>query len=91
MILCNTACSASSVGAGLRRTPAHRRHRAGTAVQHQAVTVDVQIGGRADALDQRDRAAASLVGTEAGLLQQVSRDHAVHHLQHGRRQLGLCG
>ena len=61
------------------------------AVQHQAVKVDVQVGGRAKALNQRDRTAVSLVGLEPGLTEQVARDHAVHHLQHNRHQLGLCG
>ena len=61
------------------------------AVQHQAVQVDVEVGGRAEALDQRDGAAVGFVGLESGLPQQVARDHAVHHLQHGRHQLGLCG
>ena len=42
-------------------------------------------------LDQRDRAAVSLVGLETRLPEQVARDHAVHDLQHGRHQLGLCG
>ena len=61
------------------------------AVQHQAVDVYVEIGGRAEALDQRDRAAVGLVGLETGLPEQVARDHAVHHLQHGCHQLGLRG
>ena len=42
-------------------------------------------------LDQRDRAAVGLVGLQTGLPEQVARDHAVHRLQHGRHQLGLCG
>jgi hypothetical protein len=45
------------------------------AVQHQAVQVDVEVGGRAKALDQRDRAAVGLVGLETGLPEQVARDH----------------
>ena len=59
------------------------------AVQHQAVQVDVEIGRGPEALDQRDRAAVGLVSFESRLTQQVARDHAVHHLQHGRCQLGL--
>ena len=65
------------------------------AVQHHAVRVDVEVGGRAlpsqARLDQRDRAAVGLVGLEAPLPEQVARDHAVHHLQHGRHQPGLSG
>ena len=48
-------------------------------------------------LDQRDGAAVGLVGLVGlidpapGLPKQVARDHAVHHLQHGRHELGLGG
>jgi hypothetical protein len=31
-----------------------------------------------------------LVLLEPGRTEQVARDSAVHHLQHNRRQLGLC-
>ena len=61
------------------------------AVQHQAVKVNVEIGRRAKALDQRDCAAVSLLGLQTRLPEQVARDDAVHHLQHRRHQLGLCG
>jgi hypothetical protein len=50
-----------------------------------------EVGGRAKALDQRDRTAVGLVGLQTGLSEQVARDHAVHHLQHGRHQLGPRG
>ena len=59
-------------------------------VQHQAVQVDVEIGRRAKALDQRDRATLGRVYLEASLAEQEAREHAVHHLQNGRHQLGLC-
>ena len=58
------------------------------------MNVNVQVGGRAKALNQSDRTAVSLVGPfdiSADLTEQVARDDAVHHLQHGRHQLGLCG
>ena len=42
-------------------------------------------------LDQRDRAAVGFVCLETSLTAQVARDHAVHDLQHGRHQHGLCG
>ena len=61
------------------------------AVQHQAMKVDVQVGGRAEALDQRDGAAVAFVGLEPSVVQQVPRDHTLHRLQHGRDQLGLRG
>ena len=52
--------------------------------------VNVQAGGRAKAPIQSDRTAVSLVGLEPGLTEQVARDCAVHHLQHGRHQLGCA-
>jgi hypothetical protein len=45
---------------------------------------------RAEGSDQRDRAAVGLVGLETCLPQQMARDHALHFLQHGRHQRGLC-
>ena len=59
------------------------------AVQHLAAQVDVEVGCRAEALDQRDRAAVGLVRLQARLIEQEARDHAVQHLQHGRHQIGL--
>ena len=53
-------------------------------IQHQTVQMDVQIGGRAEALDQRDRAAVGLADLEAGLLKQEARDDPVVDLQHRR-------
>ena len=61
------------------------------AVQHQAVQMGVEVGRRAEALNQRDGAAVGNVGLEPSLAEQVARDHAVHHLQHRSHQLGLCG
>jgi len=58
-------------------------------VQHRAVKVDVEVGGRAEALDQREGAALALVGLEPGAVQQVARNHALDHLLHRRDQLGL--
>ena len=45
---------------------------------------------RAKALDQRPRR-CRFICLETSLPEQVARDDAVHHLQHGRHQLGLCG
>ena len=53
--------------------------------------VNVEIGRRPKSLDQRDRAAVGLVRLEAGLLEQVARDHTVHDLQHRRDQHRLRG
>jgi hypothetical protein len=33
----------------------------------------------------------AFLGLEPGSLQQMARDHALHHLQHRRDQLGLRG
>ena len=60
------------------------------AIEHQAVQVDVAVGGRAKPLDQRDRAAVGLLGLESGLIEQETRDGTVHDLQHQRHQLRLC-
>src|ERR1035438_7583209 len=74
MILCNTACSASSVGA-LTST------KAGTApaqvVQHLAAQVDIQVGGQLEALGRREVAAFGLVYVVASLSEQVARDHGL--------------
>jgi len=53
--------------------------------------MNFEIGRRPKSLDQRDRAAAGLKGLEAGLIEQVARDHTVHDLQHRRYQRRLCG
>ena len=64
------------------------------AVEHQAVKVNVEVGGRPlhpqARLDQRDRAAVGLLGLQIGLIEQEMRDGTVHDLQHRRHQLGLC-
>ena len=60
------------------------------AVEHQTVQVDVQVRGRPETLDQRDRAAVGLLGLQPGLIEQETRDGTVHDLQHRRHQLGLC-
>ena len=44
------------------------------AIEHQAVQVDVQVGGRAEALDRRDRSAVGLIGLQPGLLEQEARE-----------------
>jgi hypothetical protein len=36
-------------------------------------------------------AALAFIGLELGSLQPMPRDHALHHLQHRRDQLGVCG
>ena len=61
------------------------------AVQHQTVQVNVEIGRRPKSLNQRDCAAVGLKGLETGLVEQVARDHPVHHLKHRRYQQRLRG
>ena len=60
-------------------------------VQHQTVQVNVQVRSRAKALDQCDRAALAFVNPGPRVAQQIPLDHALHHLQHRRDQLGLRG
>jgi len=55
------------------------------------VQVGVEVGGSPEALDQRDGAAAAFVGLGPSVVQQVARDHALHHLQRRRDQLRLRG
>jgi len=50
-----------------------------------------RLAAQAEALDQRDRAAVAYVGLEPGSVQQMAREHALHHLQHRRDQLRLRG
>jgi hypothetical protein len=51
----------------------------------------VEVGRGAEALYQRDRPAVAFVGLEPDSIQQVARNHTLHHLQHRRDQLGLRG
>jgi len=51
----------------------------------------VEVGRGAEALYQRDRAAVAFASLEPGSLQQMARNHALHHLQHRRHQLRLRG
>ena len=48
-------------------------------------------GGRAEALDQRHGATVAFVSLEPGAVQQVARNHALHHLQNWRDQFRLRG
>jgi hypothetical protein len=58
-------------------------------VQHQAVKLDVQVGGGPEALDQRDCAAVALSGLQPDEIQPMAPHYALHHQQHRRDQLGL--
>jgi len=44
------------------------------------------MGRHPEALDERDRAAGGSVCREPSLPEQVAREHALHHMQHERRQ-----
>ena len=61
-------------------------------VEHQAMQVDVEVGGP-EALDQHDGAAVAFVGPKSvsrlGAIQQMALQHALHPLHHPRDQLGL--
>lgn len=61
------------------------------AVQHQAMSMHVVVDGGPEALDQRHGAAVPFVGLEPCAVQQLARDHALHHLQVRRDQLRLRG
>jgi hypothetical protein len=45
--------------------------------KHQTVQVDVEIGGRAKALDQRDGTALAFVTLQRRVVQQMPLDHAL--------------
>jgi hypothetical protein len=42
-------------------------------------------------LNQRDGAAVAFVDLEPGVIEQMPRDHALHHLQHRHDQVWLRG
>jgi hypothetical protein len=52
--------------------------------------MDVQIGGRAETLDERDRAGTGIAALESRLLAQKSGNDPVDGLQDRREQLGMC-
>ena len=47
------------------------------AVEHQTVQMDVQVGGRAESMDERDRAGVGYGAFEPRLLEQKPRDDTV--------------
>ncbi len=53
--------------------------------------VDVQVSGRAESLDERDRTGVGGVALKARLLHQKSRDDPVHDTQQWREQVRMCG
>ena len=52
--------------------------------------MDVQIGGRSEALDQRDGAGGGFGALESRLLDQKCRNDPVDDLQDGREQVRMC-
>ena len=60
-----------------------RRTRAAAidSIEHQTVQMDVEIGRRTEALDERDRTAMSLAAFESRLFDQKCGDDAVNALQ----------
>ncbi len=51
-------------------------------IQYQAVQVNVQIGRRAEALNEGDRAGVGFAPFQSGLLDQKCRDDPMNDLQH---------
>ena len=51
------------------------------AIEHQAMQMDVEIGRRAEALDERDRTAVSLAALQSCLFEQERGNDAVDDLQ----------
>ncbi len=91
MIWSSNACSASSVGAGTSTktgSPSVRRYTPSSTRQCKWM---FRLAARAEALDQRDRAAVGLLGLQPGLLEQEASDCSVHDLQHRRHQQRLRG
>ena len=60
-------------------------------VEHQTVQMDVHVGGRAEPLDEGDRAGVGCGAFQACLLEQRARDDPVDDAQHRREQIGPCG
>jgi hypothetical protein len=57
---------------------------------HQpAIQVDIQVGGRPEALDQAERAGVGLLRRQPGLSKRVARDDSLNDRQHRRHQLRL--
>jgi hypothetical protein len=68
------------------------RHALGAtidSIEHQAVQMDVEIGGRSKTLDEGDRAGRGFGTFESGLLYQKCRYDAADDLQDGREQVGM--
>ncbi len=68
------------------------RHALGAtidSIEHQAVQMDVEIGGRSETLDEGDRAGRGFGAFEARLLDQKCRYDAGDDLQDGREQVGM--
>ena len=53
--------------------------------------MDIKVGRRAEALDERDRAGACFTAFESRDLRQKARDDAVEDLQHRREQVRVRG
>jgi hypothetical protein len=69
------------------------RHALGGAIdpiEYQAMQIDVEIGGRAKALDEGHRAGVGLGVFESRLLDQKCRNDPVDDLQDRGEELGMC-
>jgi len=55
-------------------------------IEHQRMQVDVQVRGRAEALDERDGTGGGLIARLAGLLEEERGNRAMDDLQHRQEQ-----
>lgn len=90
MILPSSACSFSPVSAGAGwNTSATFCAGVIDPIEHQAVQVNVQVGGGAKALDEGDGAGGGCATFDAHLLDQMRRNHPVDDLQYRCEQFGV--
>ena len=54
-------------------------------IKHEAMQMNIEIGGGAKALDEGDGAGLGLVPCQTGVFDHKSREGAVDHLQHRRK------
>ena len=53
-------------------------------IEHQRMQMNVQVGGRAEALDQGDRTGGGLIALPTGLFEQKRGNRPMYVLQHRR-------
>ena len=60
-------------------------------IERQRMQVDVQVGGRAEALDERDGTGGGVIARLAGLLKEKRGNRAMDDRQHRQEQVGMDG